>query len=105
LLLRLDTIISQSLEALTSAASGDSLCTLKGVSVQAAKYHEGQTIAAKDFRRALVRYGSATGSPAALLKKVRQQWEAKNPPRPDAHAGESYRTGGIDMFESLEAVL
>ena len=93
---QLDTIIAQSLDALTSSASGDSLCTLTGVCVQAAKYHEGQVVFAKKVKKAL-----AKDSPPAL-ESVRKQWEHENPDVLLAESGwKSYFTGGVDMGEQL----
>lgn len=93
---QLDTIIEQSLDALTSAASGDSLCTLKGVSVQAAKYHEGQVVFAKQVKKALL------NDPSTALTGVRQTWQAANPVALRTDPGwKSYFTGGVDMGEQL----
>lgn len=96
MLRQLDTIIEQSLDALTSAASGDSLCTLKGVSVQAAKYHEGQVVFAKQVKKAL------SNDPTTTLKDILQKWQAANPETLRTDSGwKSYFTGGVDMGEQL----
>ena len=93
---QLDTIIEQSLDALTSAASGDSLCTLKGVSVQAAKYHEGQVVFAKQVKKAL------SDDPTVALGGVRQKWQSSNSESLRLDTGwKSYFTGGVDMAEQL----
>lgn len=93
---QLDTIIEQSLDALTSAASGDSLCTLKGVSVQAAKYHEGQVVFAKQVKKAL------SDDRAFALSAERAKWQAANPETVRTDPGwKSYFTGGVDMGEQL----
>jgi hypothetical protein len=93
---QLDTIIEQSLDALTSAASGDSLCTLTGVSVQAAKYHEGQVVFAKQVKKAL------SSDPSLARRDVLQKWQAANPEALLTDPGwKSYFTGGVDMAEAL----
>ena len=93
---QLDTIIAQSLDALTSSASGDSLCTLTGVCVQAAKYHEGQVVFAKKVKKALAK------DSAPALESVRRQWQHEKSDLLLADpAWKSYFTGGVDMGEQL----
>lgn len=95
--------LNESLDALNTAASGDSLCTLSGEKVEAAKYLEGQVIALK----LALRFARASQQEdvlvAVVLREARAEWIRKNPEGfSSSPSWVSYRMGGLDALDSAE---
>lgn len=84
---------AEALDSLSAAASGASLCTLRGERLPAAKYHEGAVAALGDARRA-VRDGQAAPDPESWGA----QW-AEFAERDDGWR--AYVTGGRAALASL----
>ena len=100
---RLDVLLTQSLEQLNDAASGDSLCTLSGVNVQAAKYLEGTVVALKNLKRELRETPSENLTEIAdrvglyLIQQLPPGYEHN----PSWH---SYAAGAKDAIEQFRAI-
>lgn len=94
--------LNESLDALNRAASGDSLCTLSGDKVEAAKYLEGQVIALKLALR-LAGVSESNDSPVThVLRDARAEWIRKNPEGfSSSPSWVSYRMGGLDALDSV----
>jgi hypothetical protein len=97
----LDRALSRAREALQGVAANDSLCTLQGERVQAAKYWEGQVVALRELQRA----GHGVHSPegrsgghAALISQWSEQLRAHE--RSDLK-WRSYLTGGLDALNTV----
>lgn len=95
--------LNESLDALNRAAAGDSLCTLSGERVEAAKYLEGQVIALK----LALRYSGASEreNDAAIesLSQARAEWIRKNPEGfSSSPSWVPYRMGGLDALDSAQ---
>ena len=96
--------LHESLDALNQAASGDSLCTLKGDRVEAAKYLEGQVIALKDVLKRSEQDSSLP--PSEVLDQAEQAWSNRNPEGfSDAPSWMSYRLGGLDAFAAIKVLI
>ena len=96
--------LHESLDALNQAASGDSLCTLKGDRVEAAKYLEGQVIALKDVLKRSEQDSSLP--PSEVLDQAEQAWSNRNPEGfSDAPSWVSYRLGGLDAFAAMTVLI
>ena len=92
--------LRESLDALNRAASGDSLCTLKGERVETAKYLEGQVVAIKSLITLIDQQGDSELS--TLLPLAKEAWLARNPEGfSQAPSWVSYRLGGIDVLEQV----
>jgi hypothetical protein len=94
--------LRESLDALNRAASGDSLCTLKGERVETAKYLEGQVVAIKSLIKLVDQ--QADSELSTLLALAKEAWLARNP-EDFSHAPSwvSYRLGGIDVLEGMDS--
>jgi hypothetical protein len=95
--------LNESLDALNTAASGDSLCTLSGDKVEAAKYLEGQVIALKLALRFAKAPEGDYNTATDLFREVRSEWIRKNLEGfSSSPSWVSYRTGGLDALASAE---
>ena len=93
--------LNESLDALNRVASGDSLCTLSGERVEAAKYLEGQVIALKLALRLVTAEEERDREPTDLIRCALDEWAKKNPESfSQAPSWVSYRLGGIDVLDS-----
>jgi len=101
---RLTQKLHESLDALNRAASGDSLCTLKGDRVEATKYLEGQVIAFKDVLKRSEQDSSLPSS--QVFDQAEQAWNNRNPEGfSDAPTWVSYRLGGLDAFATIKTLI
>lgn len=97
----LDCALSRALEVLQGVAAHDSLCTLQGERIQAAKYWEGHVVALKELQRdhhgAHCPKARADGH-AALIT----QWSTRlrTHDRSDVK-WRSYLVGGLDALNSV----
>lgn len=88
---------------LGAAAGGESLCALSrgGVSVPAAKYHEGAACALAEARRAVQAADGTLAARTALLD-VLARWRAQSVTAGRTGPGwTSYLTGGLDALEQV----
>lgn len=97
----LDSALRGALDALQDVAANDSLCTLKGERVQAAKYWEGHVVALKELQR--IRRGAPSSEAradghAALLTQWSKQLSSHD--RSDLK-WRSYLVGGLDALNSV----
>jgi hypothetical protein len=96
--------LHESLDALNHAASGDSLCTLSGDRVEAAKYFEGQVIAIKNVLKR-IQQDSAL-DPVEVLDQAEQAWSNRNPEGfSEMPSWVSYRLGGLDAFAAMKVLV
>ncbi len=94
--------LNESLDALNRVASGDSLCTLSGDKVEAAKYLEGQVIALKLALRLVRESEPKAIAVTDVLRDARAKWIRKNPERfSSSPLWVSYRMGGLDALDSV----
>lgn len=94
--------LNESLDALNRAASGDSLCTLSGDKVEAAKYLEGQVIALKLAIRLVRESEPKAFAVTDVLRDARAEWIRKNPEGfSSSPSWVSYRMGGLDALDSV----
>jgi len=97
----LDLMLDQVLASLEHVAAEDSLCTLTGARVQAAKYFEGQVVALKELRRIRRTSISPEADNQARLALI-EQWSKRlrSHERSDLK-WQSYLSGGRDALTAV----
>ncbi len=97
----LDVMLGQALASLQHVAAEDSLCTLTGERVQAAKYFEGQVVALKELRR-IRRTGLSPEADNEARLALVDQWSTRlrSHDRSDLK-WQSYLTGGVDALTAV----
>jgi len=97
--------LASSLESLKAAASGDSLCTVRGEKVQATKYFEARVVALRQLDKAAsATPGNTTWSLGDLVSPLANQWRREVGAKADADPGwQSYLAGALDVFEEFSS--
>jgi hypothetical protein len=94
-------MLDQVLASLEHVAAEDSLCTLTGERVQAAKYLEGQVVALKELRR-IRRTGLSPEADNEARLALIERWSKRlrSHDRSDLK-WQSYLTGGVDALTAV----
>lgn len=97
----LDLMLDQALASLQHVAAEDSLCTLTGERVQAAKYFEGQVVALKELRRVRRTGLSPEADNEARLALI-EGWSTRLHSHDSSDLKwQSYLTGGRDALTAV----
>lgn len=97
--------LASSLESLQAAASGDSLCTVRGEKVQATKYFEGRVVALRQLDKvASAHAGDTAWSLRDQAPQLAAQWRRDFGQKAHADPGwQSYLAGALDLFEEFSS--
>ncbi|MDR9396093.1 MAG: hypothetical protein RI518_01165 [Pontimonas sp.] len=93
--------LAHALDALQGVAADDSLCTLQGERVHAAKYWEGHVVALKALQRARHNGSAPAGHDAAREELIAQWSEQLHSHDRSDQKWKSYLTGGLEALKSV----
>lgn len=93
--------LAHALDALQGVAADDSLCTLQGERVHAAKYWEGHVVALKALQRARHNGSAQAGHDAAREELIAQWSEQLHSHDRSDQKWKSYLTGGLEALKSV----